>query len=151
MKMSRSEQWGHLASHLECDDGDYEHKEDTEPEPPRRRTKARHRVNLFIEAESSVDWDASNDEESDNNNDDLDGFILVWRQRYQTSAKVHTVPRLSFVVRAVDIVTTAHPELECSRFFSRPINTRLPAPLASLDIIDHYLFFVSSFSCVLCL
>ena len=63
--------------HLEFDDGDYEQEENTEQEPPRRRKKARRRVNPFIDAEAGVDGDASNDEGSNNENDDLDGLIVA--------------------------------------------------------------------------
>ena len=69
--------WRPRRLHLEFDDGDYEQKKEIEPEPPRRRTKVRHSVNLFIDAEAGVDGDASNDEESDEENDDLDGFIVA--------------------------------------------------------------------------
>ena len=68
--------WPPRRPHLEFNDGDYE-QEDTEPEPPRRRKNARCRVNLFIEAEAGVDGDASNDEGSEDENDDLDGFIVA--------------------------------------------------------------------------
>ena len=69
--------WPPRRPHLEFDDGDYEQEEDTEPEPPKRRNKARRRVNPFIDAEAGVDEDASNDKGSDDENDDLDGFIVV--------------------------------------------------------------------------
>ena len=62
---------------MEFDDGDYELEEDTEQEPPRRRKIARRRLNPFIDSEAGVDLDASNDEESDDENDDLDGFIVA--------------------------------------------------------------------------
>ena len=51
--------------------------EDTEKAPPRRKKKARRRENQFIDAETSVDGDACNDEESDDENDDLDKFIVT--------------------------------------------------------------------------
>ena len=41
------------------------------------KEKARRRVNLFIDAEAVVDADASNDKESYDENDDLDGFIVA--------------------------------------------------------------------------
>ena len=63
-------------SHLEFDNGDYE-EVDIEPEPPRRRKKARSCVNPFIDAEAGWDGDATNDEGSDDENDDLDGFIVA--------------------------------------------------------------------------
>ena len=69
--------WPPRRPHLEFDNCDYEQEEDTEPEPPRRRKKMRHRVNPFIDAETGVDGDASNDEESDEENDDIDGFIVA--------------------------------------------------------------------------
>ena len=69
--------WQFCRPHLEFDDGDYEQEEDTEPELPRRRKTARRRLNSFIEAEAGVDGDASNNEKSDDENDDLDGFIVA--------------------------------------------------------------------------
>ena len=69
--------WPPRRPHLEFDDGDYEQEEDTEPEPLRRRKNARRRVNPFIDAEAGMDGDASNDEGSDDENDDLDGFIVA--------------------------------------------------------------------------
>ena len=68
--------WPLRRSHLEFDDGDYE-QEDTEPEPSIRREKAGRRVNPFIDAEAGVDGDASNDEGSDDENDDLYKFIVA--------------------------------------------------------------------------
>ena len=61
---------------LKLEEADYEQK-DTEPEPPRRRKKARRRVNPFIDAETGVDGDASNDEGTEDENDYLDGFIVA--------------------------------------------------------------------------
>ena len=69
--------WQPRCPHLEFVDGDFEQKEDTEPEPPRRRKQARRRANLFIDAETGVDGDASGDEETDDENDDLEGFIVA--------------------------------------------------------------------------
>ena len=54
--------WPPRRPHLEFDNGDYEQEEDTEPEPPKQRTKARRRVNPFIDAEAGVDGDARYDE-----------------------------------------------------------------------------------------
>ena len=62
---------------LEFDKADYEQDENAEPEPPRRQKRARRRVNPFIDAEAGVDGDASNDEETDDENNDLDGFIVA--------------------------------------------------------------------------
>ena len=59
---------------LELEEADYE-QEDTEPEPPKRRNRAIRRVNPFIEDKADVDGDASNDEGTNEENDDLDGFI----------------------------------------------------------------------------
>ena len=64
-------------SHLEFDKGDYEQDEDVEPEPPRRRKKVRRRTNPFIDAEAGVDGAASADERSDDENNELDGFIVA--------------------------------------------------------------------------
>ena len=69
--------WPPRRPHLEFDDGDYEQEEDTLPEPARRRKRARRRPNPFIDAEAGVDVDASGDEGSDDENDDLDGFIIT--------------------------------------------------------------------------
>ena len=69
--------WPPRRPHLDFDDGNYEQEEDIEPEPPRRRKQARRRVNSFIDAEAGVDGDASNDEGSEDENDDLDGFIVA--------------------------------------------------------------------------
>ena len=68
--------WPPRRPHLEFDDGNYEQKEDTKQEPPRRK-KARRRVNPFIDSEAGVAVDASNNEESDDENDELDGFIVA--------------------------------------------------------------------------
>ena len=69
--------WPPRHPHLVFDHGDYEQEEDTEQEPPRRRNKARRRVNPFIDSEAGVYGDASNDEESDHENDELDKFIVT--------------------------------------------------------------------------
>ena len=69
--------WPPRRTPLVFDDYDYKQKEDTKQEPPRRRNKERRRVNPFIDAEAGVDGDASNAEESDNENDELDGFIVA--------------------------------------------------------------------------
>ena len=67
--------WPPRRPHLEFDDGDYEQDEDTEPQQVRRRHNARCRANPFINAEAGVDGDASGDEGTDDENDNLDGFI----------------------------------------------------------------------------
>ena len=64
--------WPPRRPHLEFDNDDYEQEEDTEQEPPRRWKKARRRVNPFIDAKAGVNEDASNDEETDDENDELD-------------------------------------------------------------------------------
>ena len=69
--------WPPCRPHLELEDGDYEQESDAEPEPPRRRKKARRRTNLFIDAEAGVDGDASGDDRTEDENDDLDGFIVA--------------------------------------------------------------------------
>ena len=63
--------------HLKFVDGDYKHDKITEPEPQRRRKKARRRVNPFIKSEARVDWNASGDDGTDDENDDLNKFIVV--------------------------------------------------------------------------
>ena len=59
------------------DDGDYEQKKDTKPEPPRRQQRVKRRENVFIDADPCVDGEADSDERTDNENDDLDGFIIT--------------------------------------------------------------------------
>ena len=68
--------WPPRRPHLKFDNGDYEQAEDTEPQPVRRRKNARRRANPFIDTEAGVDKTASGDENSDDDNDDLDGFIV---------------------------------------------------------------------------
>ena len=62
---------------MEFDVDDYKQEEDIEPEPPRRRKRARRSANPFIDSEAGVDGEASGDEGSDDENDDLDGFIIA--------------------------------------------------------------------------
>ena len=69
--------WPPSRPRLEFDVGDYEQEEDIEPEPPRRRKRARRRANPFIDFEAGVDGEATGDEGSDDENDDLDGFIVA--------------------------------------------------------------------------
>ena len=69
--------WPPRRPHVEFDDGDYEQEEDTEPQPVRRRKNARRRANPFINTEAGVDGHASGDENTDNENDDLDSFIVA--------------------------------------------------------------------------
>ena len=68
--------WPPRRPHLEFNDIDYKQEEDTEPKPVRRRKSARCRANPFIDAEAGVDGDASCDEGTDDENNDLDGFIV---------------------------------------------------------------------------
>ena len=68
--------WPPRRSHLEFDDGDYEQEEDTEPQPVRRRKNERRRANPLIDTEARVDVKESGDEQTDDENDDLDGFIV---------------------------------------------------------------------------
>ena len=69
--------WPPRRPHLEFDDGNYEQEEDTEPQPVRCRKNARRRANPFIDTEAGVDGNASGDENTDDENDDLDGFIIA--------------------------------------------------------------------------
>ena len=70
--------WPQRRFHLEFDDGDYEQQEeDTEPQPVRRRKNARRRAHPLIDTEAGVDGNASDDEKTDDENDDLDGFIVA--------------------------------------------------------------------------
>ena len=54
--------WPPRRSHSEFDDNDYKQDEDTEPQPVRRRKKARRRANLIIDNEAKVDGNAIGDE-----------------------------------------------------------------------------------------
>ena len=69
--------WPPRRPHLEFDEEDYEQETNAEPEPLRLRKRVKRRVNPFIDAEAGVDGDASADEGTDNENDNLDGFIVV--------------------------------------------------------------------------
>ena len=69
--------WPPRRPHLELENGDYEQESDVEPVPPRRRKKAKRRTNPFIDAEAGVDGDASGDKGTEDENDDLDGFIVA--------------------------------------------------------------------------
>ena len=70
--------WPPRRPHLEFDDGDYEQEEDTtEPQSERRRKNVRCRANPFIDAEAGVEEDASGDKRTDDENDDLNGFIVA--------------------------------------------------------------------------
>ena len=69
--------WPPRPPHIKFDDGDYEQEEDSEPDPPRRRKRARRRANPFIDAEAGMDKEASGDERSEFENDDLDGFKVA--------------------------------------------------------------------------
>ena len=55
----------------------YNQEKDAEPKPLRWQKKAKRSVNLFIDAKAGVDGDASNDEETDDENNDLYGFIVA--------------------------------------------------------------------------
>ena len=69
--------WPPRRPQMEFDDGDYEKEEGTKPQPVRCRKSARRRTNPFIDAEAGVDGDASGDEGTDKENDDLDGYIVA--------------------------------------------------------------------------
>ena len=69
--------WPLRRPRLEFDVGDYEQKEDIEPELPRRRKRARCRATPFIDSEAGVDGEANGDDRSDYENDNLDGFIVA--------------------------------------------------------------------------
>ena len=68
--------WPPRRPHLKLENSDYEQESDAEPEPPRRRKKARCRTNPYIDAEACVEENASGDEGTNDENDDLDGFIF---------------------------------------------------------------------------
>ena len=69
--------WPPRRPHLEFDDCDYEQEENTQPQPVRRRKYARLRANPFIDTEAGLDGNASGDEKTDDEIDDLDGFIVA--------------------------------------------------------------------------
>ena len=70
--------WPPRRPHLEFGDGYYEQEEEnTEPQPVRRRKNAPRRANPFIDTEAGVDGNASGDEQTDDENDDLHGFIVA--------------------------------------------------------------------------
>ena len=69
--------WTPRRPHLEFNDGDYEQAEDTEPQPVRHRKSARRRANPFIDTDARGDGDASGDEKTNDDNDDLYGFIVT--------------------------------------------------------------------------
>ena len=74
--------WPPRRPHLKFDDGDYEQEEDTEPQPVRRQKNVRLRANPLIDTEAGVDGNASGDEKIDDDNDDLDGFIVADDVKY---------------------------------------------------------------------
>ena len=69
--------WPPRRPRLELEEADYKQDENAEPKPARRQKKARRRVNPFIDAEAGVEGDVSNDEGTDDENEDLDGFIVA--------------------------------------------------------------------------
>ena len=69
--------WPPSRSYLVFVGGNYEQKKDIKPKPVRPRLSARRRANPFIDTEAGVYWDASADEETDDENDDLDGFTIA--------------------------------------------------------------------------
>ena len=73
--------WPPRRLHLKFDDGDYKQK-DTEPQPVRRRKNAQRRTNQFIDTEAGVYGNASCDENTDDEIDDVDGFIVADNVEY---------------------------------------------------------------------
>ena len=69
--------WPPRRPRLEFDLADFEQEEDTAPEPLRHRKRAKRRANQFIDDEANVDVEAIGDEGSDDQNDDLNGFIVA--------------------------------------------------------------------------
>ena len=61
---------------LELEEEDFELDKNAEQEPPKRLKRARRRVNPFIDTEAGVDGNANGDEEIDDENNYLDGFML---------------------------------------------------------------------------
>ena len=62
--------------HFEFDDGCYEQEEDAYPQPVGHRQSAQPSEYPFIDAEAGVDWDASGDKETDEN-EYLDGLKVA--------------------------------------------------------------------------
>ena len=69
--------WPPRCLRLEFEEAGFEPDENSEPQPPRRRKRARRGVNPFIEAEACVDGDASGAEANYDGNDDFDRFIVA--------------------------------------------------------------------------
>ena len=70
--------WPPRQPRLELDEGDDdEQEEDAEPELPRHRKGSKRRVNPFIDATAGVDGDSSGDDGTDDDNVDLNGFIVA--------------------------------------------------------------------------
>ena len=69
--------WPPRRLRMEFDEGDYEHEEVAKPEPPSQRKKVKRRVNPLIDAEAGVDGDASCNEGTNDENYNLDGFIVA--------------------------------------------------------------------------
>ena len=95
--------WQPRRPHLEFDDGYYEQDEDTEQEPPRQRKKAWRRVNPFIYSEAGMDGDANNEEESDDENDNLDGFIVAEDMELKINYQLSYIIR-NFIVLVNSII-----------------------------------------------
>ena len=51
--------------------------EKAKPEPLRRRKRSRRNVHPFIDSKACVEYDASGDEKTNDENNDLDGFIVA--------------------------------------------------------------------------
>ena len=69
--------WPPRRPRLEFDVSNDEQEEHIELEPPRRRKRSRRSANPFIDSEAGVDGEASSDEGSVDENDDLDIFIVA--------------------------------------------------------------------------
>ena len=67
--------WPPSRPHMKFDDVNYDQEEDTQPQPVKRRKNARRRANPFIDTEAGVNGNASGDEQTDDEDDDLDSFI----------------------------------------------------------------------------
>lgn len=61
MKIRQRPVWPFRRSHIELNDGNYEHDEDVEPEPLTHQKRARLCANSLIDAEIGVDGDAISD------------------------------------------------------------------------------------------
>ena len=77
MKMSRSDQCGHVAVRTWSLTTVISSRKGHRAVATKTKDKTRRRVNPFIDAQPGVDEDASNEKEFYDRNDDLDGLIVA--------------------------------------------------------------------------